>query len=407
MRVIIYIGNFKLSSMDAESQRVLGNCKILQELNYQPVLIGNDEYLAKEDPLSSELSVEGFTCYNIKCYMSIKGLIRSKNFHKSVMRIINNYQDIYGVVCYGTPAFAIEIKFLSDWCKQRRIPLMFDCVDLSSTAHGKLIERIVKALDRKYRDFLICKNANGIIAVSQYIADHYRKRTHAPYIIIPPLRDTHIIPAPVFDKHTTKRIVYYGIPFPVDGRNVNISAYKDRIDLMIDLLSSVREQATPFYLDLYGLTKKQYLHVVSRHRELLEENADHICFHGRVSHDEVSRVVSQADYTVVYRVRNRMTMAGFSTKLSESICLGTPVLFTDTSDYIQYLQLDTMGCLLDEDLTDNNREKILKALAKPAEDMIRMKRACYEARLFDYRKYVGCMSDFIVQVTKGERQSHV
>ena len=78
MKVIYYIGDFKAGLMDAQCQLVLGNSKILRELGYQVVLIGNDPSLAHElDAVKSLRKIDGFDCYNIRFSKSLRGFLKS------------------------------------------------------------------------------------------------------------------------------------------------------------------------------------------------------------------------------------------------------------------------------------------------------------------------------------------
>ena len=60
-------------------------------------------------------------------------------------------------------------------------------------------------------------------------------------------------------------------------------------------------------------------------------------FHGKVSNLEARNKISKADFSILFRNVNKMTSAGFPTKVSESISCGTPVITNSTSDLEHYI----------------------------------------------------------------------
>ena len=399
MKVIYYIGDFKAGLMDAQCQLVLGNSKILRELGYQVVLIGNDPSLAHElDAVKSLRKIDGFDCYNIRFSKSLRGFLKSSFIHKQLLEIFNLYSKPEMIICYGSLAFAIENYKIGKWCKKNKVLIVSNCVDLSSHAHGTIIERIVKSLDSKLKHRFNYKKTDGIIAVSEYIEAHFNRNKDKSTVIVPPLKDTSKFVEPVINQENHKVLVYIGVPFPVDGRSVDESAYKDRIDIFIDLLCKIRGQIPAFRFDIYGLTKEQYLHVVYRQAQLIEKNNDIIKFHGRIEHEHALEVVRQADFSVLYRTRNQMTMAGFSSKLVESISIGTPMILTDTSDYHRYLEDGETCFFLDDHLNETCIHSLVNALSISKEDIFKMKMNCYHSKIFDYHKYVDALDKFIKEL---------
>ena len=400
---IVYIGNFLIGQLDAQSQLILANCKIFSELGFHTTLIGNDNELARsEDVLKNKTIVDQISCYNIKFNKTAKDLFASMIMFKHVEHVLDyiGAEKIAYVICYGSLGFAVQIDILQRWCHKRKIPLVDICADLPVMDHGSLLQRVFKKFDRAYMHWIIRKKADGLIAVSEYIKRYFAKQSDYPIITIPPLKDTQLNMLKPGRNDDLRRIVYVGVPFPIDGRKVDESAYKDRIDLFIDLLCSVTERVPACRLDIYGLTSEEYLRVVSRQRDLLEKYQDMIVFHGRIEHNAALQIVADADFTVVYRLKNKMTMAGFSTKFVESISCGTPVIMTDTSEYAHYVELGASSVMLDVDDLEQQRCALVKALNKSSEEICDMKRSCYESRVFDYRNYIEPMKAFLTAVLK-------
>lgn len=400
MKYVFYIGDFKAGIMDAQCQLVLGNCKVLNELGYKVILIGNDSSLSvPNNILNSKIEVDGFEVYNICFVKNIKNLLKSFKIHKEIKRVLLSYPKPDFIINYGSPAFAMELHLLSNWCKNNKSYLISNCVDLSIQLHGTVLQRLIKSLDRKYRNVITFKRVDGIIAVSTNIGEYFNRFNKCPTVIIPPLKDVCQLPKQKYNYNKVRKLVYIGVPFPIDGRIVDEHSYKDRIDLFIDIICQIRNEVPSFCLDIYGLTKEQYEFVVSRHIKLISQNSDIINFHGRVEHKEALSIISDADYSVVYRLKNQMTMAGFSSKLVESISCGIPLILTDTSDYLKYLKDGETCFVVDENVNQNSYNVVKHALSIDDNKLFEMKKKCYEFKQFDFHNYSEIMKAFIDDVS--------
>lgn len=398
----IYIGNFAPSRMDAQTQLIIGNCKILKELGFKVTLVCNDSDVVERGEDYHYSILDGFECYSLKFSKSIQGALASRDMFelvKSILETVGSNSIAY-VICYGSLGFAVQMHWLSRWCKKEKIKIIANCADLPDVKHGSGVERFVKRIDRDLRNYSIASQMDGLIAVSGYIKQFFSQRSNYPIAVIPPLKDTKELDEYVFPpREKIKKIAYVGVPFPIDGRKVDESAYKDRIDLFIDLLCSAT--CRDWRLDIYGMTREQYSCVVTRHVDLLKKYQNQIVFHGRVGHDEALRVVADADYSVVYRLKNRMTMAGFSTKFVESVSCGTPVLMTDTSEYIKYAEKGVPCVILDLESAEQRKRALEDALRQTPDEMIEMKERCRNSHAFDYRQYTQLMRDFLERVSTG------
>jgi glycosyltransferase involved in cell wall biosynthesis len=406
IRKIIYIGDFKFQLENAESQLVLGNSKILRDLGYQVVFIGNTNVSNGYKSLSqSKTSVDGFDLYEVLFSKHPKEMLKIIDIHRQIVQVISsyNFSSVDAVIFYGTPSLAWQIKLLSKWCKKRGIATIANCVDLSSLKHGKFYERIIKIIDRYWRYHIFKYEMDGIIAVSNYIANYFEKGKKKSITIIPPLKDQLTIEKPILNYDGTIQLLYAGIPFPTDGRVVGESGYKDRLDILIDVLCNIRDNVAPFQLNIYGLSKEQYLRVVYGQEELLKKNNDIIRFFGRVKHSDVLLAERTSDFSLLIRTRNRMTMAGFSTKLVESISCGVPIITTDTSDYRTYVKENEHGYFINVMNMEEAKIKLSKILSMDRQQLNSMKLNCYESNLFDYRRYKNKMQNFINNVIKEGR----
>lgn len=397
MKYIYYIGNFDFNLFNAQAQLVLSNGQIFRELGYEVIYIGASTKEVSPKLSDTKMNVNGFTVYTVSFSKKIKDLIIWKRNDNQIKKLLEkNNGKIEAVVLYGSTGFAIQVSSLSRWCKKYDISFIANCVDVSATSHGSLIQRVVKTIDLKWKNSIFKNESDAIIAVSKYISKYFNKKEEKPGVIIPPLKDCSFMPIPqqITDDDIV-RLVYAGIPFPVDGRKVDISSYKDRLDIVLELFSKIYNFNKNIKLDIYGITKEQYLNVVKNHFSLVDSLKSAVYFHGIQDSEFIMHEISKADFTINLRDVNQMTSAGFSTKFVESISCGTPAITTNTSDLSNYLIEGKNGFFID--ITDKNiaLKQLNEILGIKKVEIMRMKEFCYNSKMFDYRNYKDQMDQLL------------
>lgn len=397
---IIYIGDFMFPHGNAGAQLVFANGKIFKALGYNVVFIGNSKSLdINTNLIDTEKEISGFKNFTIPFRKQISDIRNIKRINSQIIELFDLYKgDVEAVVCYGTPTLAITILSIRNWCKRNKVSFIGNIVDLSALSHGSIPNRILKWSDKTLLCSIFKYGSDGIIAVSSFIKQYFEYGDN-PIIVLPPLVDSERLPQCTSKANNRISIVYAGIPFPVDGRKVDESSYKDRLDITIDLLGEVYQSNKNFTFDIYGITENEYLGIIQRHKQLLIDLSNTIFFHGNTENEKVLQVVSNADFTINLRDVNRMTTAGFSTKFVESISCGTPTITTNTSDLSKYLIEGKNGFFINIDDKEDAVNKLIYILNLNPETVQEMKKQCYDSKLFDYREYVDEMKVFLDSFT--------
>lgn len=348
MENILYVGGFVLPDRNAAAQRVIAIAKGFRDLGHRVVFLNYSDQVKE----SHWAVYSGFDCYN----MPKRGMYQHLTSIEDAVSIIEEKQ-ITAVVAYNYPAVAMR-KLIS-WCRKHGVKCYADVTEWY-VAQGNLIFRVIKTLDTEWRMRLLHPKMDGVIAISDYLYNYYKDKV--PTVKIPPTVDVqdekwNVQPA---ERDMDKTVfVYAG----------NTSAQKERLDLILDAASSLQDRCA-MELRIIGITREQYETIYGR--KAPEGYAE---FLGRISHTEVIREVTSADWSIIIRDNNKVVQAGFPTKVVESITCGTPVIANGFSNITNYLdEHNSILC---------SQDSIAAAMEKACEN----REMAVERDLFDYHKY--------------------
>ena len=120
-----------------------------------------------------------------------------------------------------------------------------------------------------------------------------------------------------------------------------------------------------------------------------------------IPQDEVPAFYQIADFSAIIRERSRKNMAGFPTKMAESMATGRPVIASVFSDMTRFVEDGKNGILLNGCSVEAIADGLNRILALSSEQINSMKlsaKRCGETR-FDYRNYIDSVNDFINKVS--------
>lgn len=340
--IFVYVGGFEMPDKNAAAHRVTNIGKILRRNGKTVIYIGADRTgNIQTEILATKQEFNGFECYAVGYPQKYSEWIFYLSSVKKYIKVIESLSGVKGVIFYNFPSVAMRKLFL--YCKKHGIKCYADVTEWYSGKGQGLLWGMVKGADSWYRMHVMHKKMDGMIVISHYLEEYYKKCKNL--IRIPVLAD---LDDPKWENHYEKstdelKLVYAGWP-----------KKKDRIDYLIEALMNVKRS---YHLDVVGITKEQYLTMYPQHREWLEGN-EKVSFRGRLSHSETLEYVKKANYSCFFRPNDRVSKAGFPTKFVEAVCCGTPVITNDTSDLSGYMKTGENGFLLKSVNTKSISEKI-------------------------------------------------
>lgn len=385
--IILYTGGFELPDKNAAAQRCIANAKILRDLGYEVILLGisktNDSSLSKSEH-------SGFTCWSIPYPNSSRGWLRHITSLNQIDYLLENeYKNqVFAVICYNYPA--ISQYRIRNLAKKNGALALADVTEWYSVSGRKLAHKIIKWLDTSLRMRGVNYLMDGLITTSGYLSNFYRGKKLL--VELPTL----------YDKNQRKRLssepgieskcfslMYAGSPFDVVQASRDRSCVKEKLDMIIDSLFRIHIDGVDFKLNIFGVTKEEYLKVYPEFLEKLNDLKNKVFFKGKCSHQQVLESLVETDFSIFLRDVTRVTQAGFPSKFAESITYGTPIITNSISNIEPYI-VEGMNCyLVDIDDESKRIKKLKEVLSLPLKDVVEAKRFCLESDAFHYANFTG------------------
>ena len=268
--------------------------------------------------------------------------------------------------------------------------LIHDCVEWYSPEEYKWGK-----LDIHYRlkDYINKKAINekwNVISISQYLYNWFLERCHRT-VKIPVILDMFDIEEPeFFVSNTNDEVIftYAGAPGKKD--------YLDTILTGFSLLD--KELLEKVAIHIIGVNRDQLVNACGVDTRIIDALGTALHIHGRVPHEEAVSWVRRADFTLLLRDEKlRYAIAGFPTKIVESLKYGTPPICNMSSDLGQYLVDQKNAIIIDGCNSESVEKAIRTALQMDVIDRVRMRKAARETAVknFDYRLYSTQLLSFL------------
>lgn len=176
----------------------------------------------------------------------------------------------------------------------------------------------------------------GLICITKHIENYYTKYNRNS-IVVPILSNTDLIhTSPFLASFTSKSkfiVVFTG----------SIILEKENLKEFLLGLSLINNNIN-WEFHLYGSLNSKNSRLLKKY-VLKYKIEDKVKYMGIVQHDKINQILKNANLLVLPRKNTRQNYYGFSTKLSEYITSGIPVLLTDTGVVSDYFK-DNINCYM-------------------------------------------------------------
>jgi len=239
---------------------------------------------------------------------------------------------------------------------------------------------------------------DGIVVISSNLERYFSKYTHK-ILKVPILCDTSKIP----DK--LPEIRYDGSTFRICFAGF-INCSKEGFDILFEALYDVNKEKN-VELYLYGI-------LLDKDRDILNLLTDKfmlrdkVFYKGNIDSDDLAHEFSNYNLLILPRPLIPQTKYGFSTKLSEYLTSGVPVLVTDVSDNALYIKDNFNGYVISPGSSPEMVSKILEIIDGFNDSSSNIAaNACKTAReQFDYKLYTAAFADLFFNTYRGKFTTH-
>jgi len=296
------------------------------------------------------------------------------------------HQDQFARVLIAGGYTPYSLRFLP-FCRKRAIPMLVDAVEWFQPSHMPGGRFGPFALNIEIAMRWLYPRAGNIIAISRLLQRHFEaKGCHVIYL--PAILDVLGVTPDVEPRPGDRplRLAYTGTP----GK-------KDLLNPMLEAILRLDPEGRQIHITLAGPTLRYLLDLPALKSRGISWLPNCISAPGYVSHDEATAIVREADFSVLLRPHQRYAMAGFPTKVPESLSVGTPVICNLTSDLGDFL-VDGVQALICAAPSDQACLAALeRALALPMAERAAMRRHARELaeKCFDFRVYTEPMKGFM------------
>jgi glycosyltransferase involved in cell wall biosynthesis len=366
---IFYIGPFDFPNGGAAARRILGNIKTLKNVGARVTVI--DGKHIKSSKIISETPVISVQERPSPDTNILIKLVKYFCIGKNTIEYIRT-EPVKPDVIFLYSGYSPYLLKLIKYCKKNNIKLIFDCVEwyLPKSKLTYLYNPYYWNIEFSMR--LLIRKCDGVICISKYLEDYYLKK-EVKIINIPPTLSISDMPRKGKVEFNGKiKLVYTGSP-----------GHKDKLG---DIITIITELSDKYELDIAGIEGA---------------NTDNIRYHGLLSHAKSLDLVSKSHFSVLLRPDNKVSKAGFSTKVVESMSCGTPVITNRTGDLANFISDGENGYIFDGYSSNElylKLNKITKQFNHSSYNNISNKALLTAEEYFESDVYTGNLEKFITNL---------
>jgi len=216
---------------------------------------------------------------------------------------------------------------LTTWARQRGIKTIHSYED--ERIKGSGIKRRLIYANQWVADNWLSRGADAIVVISYYLKDKYERLTRGkvPVVVIPTIVEADTWFAGPIPENEVPVLLYYGSFYGFD-----------EIELVIDAVGLLKDKGIKTKLWMAGHNRKKPEYMSGLQQYILSKNlGDTVELKGFTPHKEIINYIRKSNILIGLRKDEPWSSTGLSTKLSEYLSTGRPVIATAAGDATRYL----------------------------------------------------------------------
>ena len=364
MKKILYIGQIAIEG-SASCTHVRNRARFFNNIGYEV-------YGLSECPKNECDKVEDtdFLKYVYMKPFHGKGKVRGAGWIADQFLGIHTYNEIIRALKFISPDIIILYELNSivveerirAYCEKHNIRLIIEVTEWMEVENRKEIATrgIVwqKDIQKRYID----KRCGNIIAISEFLYEHYRNQG-CNVIRLPPLVYDFADKDQVFrDRDAVKlrqvKLVFAGTTY-----------FKDYLEPMLKAIRKINNNEIKIIFDVVGPSPD----AIESMLECSSPTQYGINCYGHLSHENTLSIVREADFSVLMRENKRYAKAGVSTKFVEAMSLAVPSICTAVGGTDAFVTDGVDGVLIKDNSVHEVLDKLVQITNMDSSKILQMK----------------------------------
>ena len=387
----LYIGPFRFPEGDAAASRVLNNARIFRDLGHRVHILSFGGQYRTEDKIPFGYMYDGMMYIitnDIDTHSTKERITRYITPYSNARAYLEQHKSDYDVIITYNTTLPFNL-YLQRFARKNKKKLILDITEWPASNESPGGAWLPFYWMSEFNMRIVQKRFKNIIPISNYLRDYYSQQNN---VLLPPLinlsdkkwNSFEPVNNPLIEDFEGLKVIFAGNP-----------AKKDLLANLISAAIEILKDNNALQIVVLGVNPENAVNFCSK--ESLEKYKSNLVFVGRVPQKVVPSYYQLCDFSAIIREPSRKNMAGFPTKMAESMAAGCPVLLNTTSDLGDYAKDGVNAKIINdysvESITQGLRELMLLERFKIEE----MK---HNARLtgknsFDYIQYRDVVDCFI------------
>lgn len=388
MKKILYVGQIAIEG-SASCTHVRNRARFFNSIGYEV-------YGLSECPKNECDKVEDtdFLKYVYMKPFHGKGKIRGAGWIVDQFVGIHTYNEIIKtlkvispdiIILYELNSIVVEERIRA-YCERHNIRLIIEVTEWMEVENRKEIATrgIVwqKDIQKRYID----KRCGNIIAISEFLYEHYRNQG-CNVIKLPPLVYDFADKDQIFRDRDVVKLHQVKLVF------AGTTDFKDYLEPMLKAIRKINDTEIKIVFDVVGPSPD----AIERMLECSTPTQYGINCYGRLSHENTLSIVGKADFSVLMRENKRYAKAGVSTKFVEAMSLAVPSICTAVGGTDVFVSDGVDGFLIKDNSVHEVLDKLVQIVNMDSSKILQMKlNALNTAKhLFSEEQYYKAAKSFL------------
>ena len=364
MKKILYVGQIAIEG-SASCTHVRNRARFFNNIGYEV-------YGLSECPKNECDKVEDtdFLKYVYMKPFHGKGKVRGAGWIADQFLGIHTYNEIIRALKFISPDIIILYELNSivveerirAYCEKHNIRLIIEVTEWMEVENRKEIATrgIVwqKDIQKRYID----KRCGNIIAISEFLYEHYRNQG-CNVIRLPPLVYDFADKDQVFRDRDAVKLRQVKLVF------AGTTDFKDYLEPMLKAIRKINNNEIKIIFNVVGPSPD----AIESMLECSSPTQYGINCYGHLSHENTLSIVREADFSVLMRENKRYAKAGVSTKFVEAMSLAVPSICTAVGGTDAFVTDGVDGVLIKDNSVHEVLDKLVQITNMDSSKILQMK----------------------------------